>query len=380
MEGNTTPIIWMHCASLGEFEQGRPLFERLLKQYPAYKGLITFFSPSGYEVMKLYSTASYIYYLPFGTNSTSRRFIELVNPRLVVWVKYEFWLYYLKNLFLRNIPIILVSAHFRPDQPFFKWYGGIHREMLGYFTHLFVQNEASRQLLGRIGFEDKSTLNGDTRFDRVVEIAERNELLDVIDVFCQNSRVIVAGSTWLDDEEELEHYANIHPEISFIVAPHEIHSERLREIKALFKKSVLYSDYVQKAVDKKTSIRRECNTLIIDNIGMLSKLYRYATVCYVGGGFGEDGVHNVLEAAVYGKPVVFGPVFNKYTEAIELVEEGGGLSVDTAIELEKLFDRLLSDQEMYLETARAAKRYVYSKKGATDRILTYIQANRLLTN
>jgi len=381
LAGNNAPIVWMHCASLGEFEQGRPLFERILQHYPLYKGIITFFSPSGFESTQNYAVSSHTFYLPFGSEKICREFVDILNPSLVLWVKYEYWLYYLKHLYKKKIPTLLVSAHFRPDQPFFKWYGKVHRQMLHYFTYLFVQTESSRHLLETIGYGQKTILNGDTRFDRVLDIAKQFEPLPAIAAFCQDTRVIVAGSTWLEDEEEMEHYANTHPGISFVIAPHEIHPDRLREMKVLFKNAILYSDYV-KVQDpvQKTAVRKKYNTLIVDNIGMLSKLYHYATIAYVGGGFGEEGVHNILEAAVYGKPVIFGPVFNKYTEAIELLEEGGAITIETALELEKTFDLLITDEKMYLERAKAAQNYVYSKDGATRRILSYIQANRLLTS
>lgn len=377
----TQPVIWMHCASLGEFEQGRPVFEKILEKYPAYKGVITFFSPSGFEATSNYKGASKIFYLPLGTRNAAKDFINLLNPALVIWVKYEYWYHYLKILRERNIPTLLISASFRASQPFFKWHGSLHREMLRSFTHLFVQTEGSAHLLSSLGLSSKTNVNGDTRFDRVLEVAANIQPVPSIDSFCNNSKVIVAGSTWLDDEEELDHYANTHPEISFIIAPHEIHPSRIREIKQLFKKAITYSDYLkQKDSGNFTGLREQYNTLIIDNIGMLSRLYRYATITYVGGGFGDDGVHNVLEAAVYGKPVVFGPVFNRYMEAIELLEDGGAFTIETALGLEKAFDDLLHDEVFYQAAAIAAKNYVYSKKGATERILRFIQEKRLLTS
>jgi 3-deoxy-D-manno-octulosonic-acid transferase len=377
----TQPVVWMHCASLGEFEQGRPVFEAVLSQYPAYKGVITFFSPSGYEATRHYNGAAHIFYLPLGTRQAAKRFIDALNPALVLWVKYEYWYHFLRVLRERNIPTLLLSASFRNSQPFFKWYGSLHREMLRSFTHLFVQTESSAQLMKSVGLEAKTTVSGDTRFDRVVTIASDFQPVPFIEDFCGNSKVIVAGSTWLDDEEELDHYANTHPEITFILAPHEIDPSRIREICHLFKKAITYTKYQEKIKqDNSLSLREKYNTLIIDNIGMLSRLYRYATITYVGGGFGEDGVHNVLEAAVYGKPVVFGPVFNRYMEAIELLEDGGAFTIETALELEKVFDNLLEDQTLYRSTADAAKNYVYSKKGATGVILGFIQEKRLLTS
>ena len=373
----------MHCASLGEFEQGRPVFEKILDEYPNCKGVITFFSPSGFEATRQYQRAVQILYLPLETRHAASRFIDSLNPSLVIWVKYEYWYHYLKILQERKIPALLISATFRNTQPFFKWYGSLHRKMLRSFSHLFVQTDASAELLATIGLSAITTVNGDTRFDRVTEVAAGFQEIPAISGFTGKGKVIVAGSTWLEDEEELDHFANTHPEISFIIAPHEIHPSRIRELKQLFKKSITYSDYlqlVQNDPERLASLREKYNTLIIDNIGMLSRLYRYATIAYVGGGFGEEGVHNVLEAAVYGRPVVFGPVFNRYMEAIELLEEGGAYTIETALELEKVFNDLLHDETLYMATAKAAKIYVYSKRGATEVILRFIQEKRLLTS
>ncbi|QEC40327.1 3-deoxy-D-manno-octulosonic acid transferase [Pseudobacter ginsenosidimutans] len=366
--------IWMHCASLGEFEQGRPVLEALRAQYPQHKILLTFFSPSGYEVRKDYKGADLITYLPMDSKANAMKFINLVNPKLVCWVKYEYWYYYLTILKKKQVPVLLVSGIFRPDQPFFKWYGRLHQYMLESFTQLFVQNEASRQLLNSIGFK-KVTVNGDTRFDRVVEIANGFQPLPAIEAFCGKYPVIVAGSTWDADEEELDHYANTHPELRFIIAPHEIDAPHLHDIEQLFKHTIRYSEW-SKTLQADPSV----NTLIIDNIGMLSKLYHYATITYIGGGFGKDGVHNVLEAAVYGKPVVFGPVYDKFIEAAELVQAGGGISIETALELEEEFNELLQNTTAYEKAATAAARYVASKTGATNAVTTYIQENRLLTS
>jgi 3-deoxy-D-manno-octulosonic-acid transferase len=412
-----SPVIWMHCASLGEFEQGRPVLEGLRQVLPECRIVLSFFSPSGYTTRKGYTGADHIVYLPLDGPGNARAFIDLVKPDIVLWVKYDYWYYFLAELKKRKIPVLLISGVFRPDQPFFRWYGRLHRYMLECFTHLFVQTEASRVLLERLRLTDRVTVSGDTRFDRVITIAEAGEPLPLIAAFCSGKPVIVAGSTWEEDEEELDHYANTHPELRFILAPHEIGEDRMREIERLFRHAVRYSVWekggappVRRKPDERPgqrggsrtgaqdsgapTVRRESparagtglsawpepNVLIIDNIGMLSRLYYYATIAYVGGGFGDDGVHNVLEAAVYGKPVVFGPVIEKYIEAVELVEGGGGLIIDSALEAEKVFNRLLLNPEECQEAGAAAKGYVYSKRGATERIITYIQENRLLTN
>jgi len=380
-------LVWMHCSSLGEFEQGRPVMEAIRQQYPAAKILLTFFSPSGYEVRKNSSGADYVMYLPMDSKANVRKFIDLVQPDLVVWIKYEYWYYYLTELKKRHIPLVLVSGIFRKDQPFFKWYGRLHWYMLESFNHLFVQTKASKQLLGTIGFSNNVSISGDTRFDRVVQIAEQFKPIDGITEFCGDSAVIVAGSTWIEDEEELDHYANTHPEIKFIIAPHEINEEHLKEIEKLFKHSIRFSKLPVSSspvpVPRNRPLeteKRQPNTLIIDNIGMLSKLYKYATITFVGGGFGDDGVHNVLEAAVYGKPVVFGPVYDKYIEAVELEQQGGAFVINTALELEETFNELLTDTSEYQASCKAARDYVYNNKGATDKVMQFIQENRLLTN
>jgi len=390
-----SPVIWMHCASLGEFEQGRPVIEGLRRMLPGCRIVLTFFSPSGYTAKKDYAGADHIFYLPLDSPRNARVFIDLVQPDLVLWVKYDYWYYFLVELRKRKIPLLLVSGVFRPDQPFFRWYGRLHRYMLECFTHLFVQTEASRALLERLRLTKQVTVSGDTRFDRVIAIAEAGEPLASIAAFCGDRPVIVAGSTWEEDEEELDHYANTHPEMRFIIAPHEIGEDRMREIERLFRHAVRFSVWKSdagpgqrgaagpmggRAAGGAGSSWPEPNVLVIDNIGMLSRLYRYATIAYVGGGFGDDGVHNVLEAAVYGKPVVFGPVIEKYVEAVELVEGGGGLIIDSALEAEKVFNRLLQHPEECREAGAAAKHYVYSKRGATEKIIGYIQLNRLLTN
>jgi len=400
------PVIWMHCASLGEFEQGRPVLERLRAASPESKVIISFFSPSGYTARKDYKGADHVFYLPLDSRQHARRFIDLVKPTLVIWIKYDYWYYFLVELKKRKIPTLLVSGVFRTDQPFFKWWGRLHRYMLECFTHLFVQTEVSRKLLATIGFTGNVSISGDTRFDRVIEIAENRESLPDVQAFCGDATVVVAGSTWEEDEEELDHYANTHPDIRFIIAPHEIEEGRLKEVELLFRHRIRYSEWVALAASgerRATSQgpgeavsgerralsqgvkglpagRPAPNVLIIDNIGMLSRLYQYATIAYVGGGFGDDGVHNVLEAAVYGRPVVFGPVIEKYIEAVELTECGGGIVIDSALEAESVFRRLLNNEEEYGQACEASRNYVYGKKGATDQIVNYIQEKRLLTS
>ncbi len=372
------PVVWMHCASLGEFEQGRPLLEAVRKTYPAYRILVSFFSPSGYEIRKNYKGADIVCYLPMDSKTNARNFLDKVQPVLVLWVKYEYWYYYLEAIQERKIPLLLVSGIFRANQPFFKWYGGLYRKILTFFTHLFVQTQESASRLARAGTGKAFTVSGDTRFDRVTDIAAMFEPIVPVEAFCQGHRVIVAGSTWPEDEEEMDHYANSHPELRFIIAPHEISEEHLKDTEKLFRHSIRYSRLV--AGVPSVTVANLPNVLIIDNIGMLSRLYHYADITYVGGGFGDNGLHNILEAAVYGKPVLFGPNYDGFYEAEELTEKQGGFSIENALELEKLLDKLLSDAELLKRTGKAAQDYVYANRGATEVIFRYIQENRLLTN
>ena len=369
-------FIWMHCASLGEFEQGRPLLEELKIKNSELRIVLTFFSPSGYEVMKDYKGADHIFYLPMDSPTNAKKFLDAINPSLVLWVKYEYWFYYLQELKQRNIPVILVSGIFRGNQPFFKWYGAIWKKMLESFTHFFVQNEESKQLLSILNFTENVSINGDTRFDRVLEIVNTFEPIPFIAEFCGSSTVIVAGSTWEEDEIELLHFVKQHPQIKFIIAPHEIDEENLKDVKQEFKNSIFYSELEQIQNSKpKTE-----NVLIIDNIGMLSRLYKYATIAYVGGGFDDDGVHNVLEAAVYGKPVVFGPVYEKFDEATGLISEEGGISINGPLSLEAVLNKLLNDETERKRRGEAAKNYVQANAGASKKIIQFIQEKRLLTN
>lgn len=377
---NSQPV-WMHCASLGEFEQGRPLLEELKKENPNVRIVLTFFSPSGYEVMKDYRGVDFVFYLPMDSEANAGKFLDAVNPALVLWVKYEYWFYYLAALKKRNIPTLLVSGIFRKNQPFFKWYGDIWRKMLQSFTHFFVQNEESKQLLATLEFNQQVSLNGDTRFDRVVEIAENFTPVAGIEKFCGDSQVIVAGSTWEEDEIELLHFVNVHKNVKFIIAPHEIDKTNLKDVKDEFPYSIFYSELNNEQQTTVNDQHATPNVLIVDNIGMLSRLYKYATVTYIGGGYGADGVHNVLEAAVYGKPVVFGPVYEKFDEATGMVHSGGAISIDGGpVKLEMVMNRLLNDEQERNRRGEAARQFVYNNAGASKKIMQFIQEKRLLTN
>lgn len=365
--------IWMHCASLGEFEQGRPLLEALKLKYPGSVIILSFFSPSGYEVMKDYKGADHVCYLPMDSPMNAARFIRIANPSLVLWVKYEYWFYYLSELKKRKIPVLLVSGIFRESQPFFKWYGGIWKKMLACFTHLFVQNDRSITLLASVGITGNVSLSGDTRFDRVMAIKEKFEEVPHIAAFCGHAPVLVAGSTWDEDEVELLHYVKEHPDTKFIMAPHEVDEDRLQMIRTNFKGAVFYSSLLKG--EPATG-----HVLVIDNIGMLSRLYHYATIAYVGGGFGADGIHNVLEAAVYGRPVVFGPVYEKYDEAVGLEEAGGGIVATGPLRLEAILRDLFSNPDALQKAGHAAGEFVRRGAGASAAIMNYIQEKRLLTS
>lgn len=372
---NKSLVIWMHCSSLGEFEQGRPVLEQLKSSYPQHKILLTFFSPSGYEIHKNYASANWIFYLPMDNEKNATQFFNIVQPQLILFVKYDFWYYYLQQAQQRKIPLLLISGVFRPNQPFFKWYGSFHKSMLHCFTHFFVQNEESKNLLHSIGIEKNVSVGGDTRFDRVLEIAEQEINIELIEKFAGNQPLIVAGSTWPEDDYELSHYINSNETLKCIIAPHDINNERIKQCQQIFLNTILWSDYSK---NETTDNKAQC--LIIDNVGMLSKLYKYATIAYVGGGFGNDGVHNVLEAAVFYKPVILGPEYEKYIEAIELLEAEGAWSIDSTIDLESKMNELLTNTELYKKACNSAGNYVQSKSGATKKVIEYIYENRLLTN
>lgn len=365
----------MHCASLGEYEQGRPVLEEIKRSYPDYFLLVTFFSPSGYEITKSDNVGDAVFYLPIDSAGNARKFIQLIKPQLVIWVKYEYWFYYLRELHRLKVPVLLISGIFRNDQPFFKWYGTLWRTMLKFFAHFFIQNNASGELLQSAGVTNFS-LSGDTRFDRVIDIEKNFRDVPGIENFCAGKQVIVAGSTWEDDEALLIHYAIANPHIKIILAPHEVDEENVLDIKKEFPGSILYS----KLMNSDLTITKTGNCLIIDAVGLLSRIYKYADITYVGGGFGNDGVHNVLEPAVYSKPVIFGPEYEKYFEAEELIECGGGYDISNALELENLLNDMFSDAEKLKAYGRAAGKYVQERSGASQKIIEFIQEKRLLIN
>lgn len=388
-------IIWMHCASAGEFEQGKPVIEELKKNYPAYKILVSFFSPSGYAVAEKYTPVDVIAYLPADTSKNAKRFVETVNPQLVIFVKYEYWHHHLKAVAFRHISLIMISAIFRKDQLFFKAYGKFYLQLLFLFRHIFVQDKNSFKLLKEKNITHCSVA-GDTRFDRVRQTADHFSELDLIKYFVGDNKAIVAGSTWYEDEKILAEYVR-NQEIKMVIAPHEIKPNHINHLQQIFSNAILYSQIknVFNSSESKSMIWDSINqqqqknvqqtfakakTLIIDNVGMLSKLYYYATITYVGGGFNKSGIHNTLEAAVYGKPVFFGPNYQKFKEAKDLINSGGAFSVSNSEELKTKADYLLNHPQKLSEASEASQKYVKENTGAAKKILQFIQENRLLTN
>jgi 3-deoxy-D-manno-octulosonic-acid transferase len=369
---NTCKVVWFHCASLGEFEQARPVIEALGRGKKETKILLTFFSPSGYEIQKKYAGANWVFYLPIDTKANAIQFYKIINPSLIVFVKYEFWYHYITQAKQLNIPLLLISGVFRSSQPFFKWYGNLHKKMLQCFAHLFLQNQESVNLLCFINIKNNVTLCGDTRFDRVVEIASKKVNFIDIENFIGNAKTIVAGSTWAEDDRELHHFANNNTHIKFIVAPHEISENRLQQCLKMYNNAVLYSNI--------KNAKNNCNVVIIDNVGMLSKLYSYATITFVGGGFGANGVHNVLEAAVYAKPIIFGYIYHKYIEAEELKNTQAACVVKNTLDLENVINTLLNDENKYNLFCNNAKKYVLNNTGATSKIIEYITVHFALGN
>jgi 3-deoxy-D-manno-octulosonic-acid transferase len=362
------PVIWMHCASLGEFEQGRAVLEELRKNYPDHRIVLTFFSPSGYNVLKETKLADAVFYLPLDTPENSRRFVSLLNPRLVIFVKYEFWHFYSRELQKRKIPFYCISAIFRPSQIFFRFYGKFFRRMLMRYDHLFVQDQDSLSLLYKYDIA-RVTVAGDTRFDRVWENKNTVADLPLLDAFCNTSgNVMVAGSTWPADESLLLETMHAIPGLRMVIAPHELTEAHLTDISRRFgTMAAFYSKSDAESLKDK-------RVLVIDNIGMLSRLYRFGQYTYVGGGFGA-GIHNTLEAAVYGKPVFFGPRYDKFLEAKALVKNQIGFPVNQSSELIAMINKLNADEARLLKISDTANRYMLKQKGATYIIMSYLQLN-----
>lgn len=360
---------WFHFSSLGEFEQGRTLLERHKEEWPDKRIIITFFSPSGYEVRKNYPLAEHVFYLPIDSPQHARRFIDLIKPEQVFFIKYDYWYYYFRELKRRNIPIYLVSAIFRPNQIFFKSYAGIFKEVLGYVRYFFVQNELSIDLLKSIGIENAS-ITGDTRFDRVMQLVKEAKDLPLIVDFIDDRDVLIAGSTWPPDLELLQAFHEAHKRWKVIIAPHDVTPQSIKEALGKFPHALLYSQLRPGEAIPITEGKKS-HILIIDNVGMLSSLYRYSDVSYIGGGFGK-GIHNVLEAAAYGKAVLFGPRYEKFQEANDLVKAVAAFPVQDAKDFIWTMERLMDD-DLRINVEGTAKEYVEIHAGATEKIIAFLK-------
>ncbi|MES2812819.1 MAG: glycosyltransferase N-terminal domain-containing protein [Bacteroidota bacterium] len=364
---NTTDkTIWFHAASLGEYEQGLPVMEKIKEKFPTHKIVLTFFSPSGYEVRKNNSAADVTVYLPLDTRYNAQKFITLVHPEKVFFIKYEYWPNYLNELKKKNIDTYLISGVFRKKQSFFKWYGGFYRNALKSFNYFFVQNDSSKKLLQSIGFHN-AKVSGDTRFDRVVSILERDNSLNFIEEFKNNTTTIVIGSSWPKDEELLVNYINQTSQaVKFIIAPHNIKQDQITNLRnQITKPYVLFSEKENKNLS-------EFDVFIIDTIGILTKIYSYADIAYVGGGFGNPGVHNILEPATFGVPIVIGANYSHFAEATALVHQEGCLSICNQSKLNQAFDLLLQNPDERFEKGHICSTFVQMNKGATEKILTHI--------
>lgn len=365
-----TGCVWMHCASVGEFEQGRPVLEAIKAERPELPVLITFFSPSGYEARKNFPLATHVEYLPPDSRANAERLLRTVKPKVTIFVKYEFWYQHLMALKRAAVPSFLVSAIFRPSQPFFRWYGGGHRAMLRTFTRVLVQDEASRILLSSIGVED-ITVSGDTRFDRVAAIVKADERITTAQTFrdARSSTLLICGSTWPADETLIAEALNAKSDAPrAMVVPHELHPGHVSSISRTFPKPVATWSELENPAGSSTS----ASTCIVDRMGLLSKLYKYADITYVGGGFGS-GIHNTLEAAAWGKPVIFGPNHQRFAEAQGLIDAGAGFAVRNADELRSVLDRLIKEPTALDRASRAAARYVAERCGATARVMDVVR-------
>ncbi|MBZ4036903.1 3-deoxy-D-manno-octulosonic acid transferase [Flavobacterium sp. 17A] len=358
--------IWFHSASLGEYEQGLPVIEKIKEKYPTHKIIVSFFSPSGYEVRKNNTVADVTIYLPLDTKSNAKRFLKLVHPEFAFFIKYEFWLNYLKELEKSKTPTYLISGIFRDSQMFFKWYGGFYRNALKAFTYFFVQNESSKQKIESIGYKNV-VVSGDTRFDRVAAILERDNSLDYVENFKNNQPTIIIGSSWPKDEALIATYINQAPDnVKFIIAPHNIKTDQISNLKSQITKStILFSEKENKDLST-------YNIFIIDTVGILTKIYSYGTIAYVGGGFGNPGIHNILEPATFGIPIVIGPNYSNFAEAVALVELKGCTVISNNAELKSIFDRLLTDNLFFREKSEICKMFIQNNKGATETILNNI--------
>ncbi len=364
------PLVWFHAASLGEFEQGRSLIEKIKKQYPGHVVLLTFFSPSGYEVRKDYKNSDMIFYLPLDGKKAATEFLDIFKPKLAIFIKYDSWYYYLSELNKRNVPTILISAHFTPNLVYFGIFGSFFRQMLEKYSHIFVQNNDSIELLKKFGMKVPISISGDTRYDRVFDVIHAPFRNEAIEKFCQSGTILVAGSTWTEDEILLEHLHKQLPELKIVIAPHDINLQAIEKIKKRFRNSSLLSEFDQSKTDSKV--------LIVDSIGMLAGIYRYSNICYVGGGFNPSGIHNILEPAAYGRVVFFGKEYWYSVEAKQLISLGVAFSVKTKEELADLFIPLIHDKPALDQKNEVAANFVKYNLGATEKIMDYIKVNKLI--
>lgn len=357
--------IWFHAASLGEYEQGLPVIEKIKNQFPSHKIVLTFFSPSGYEIRKNNTVADVTVYLPLDTKKNAQQFTKLVHPDLVFFIKYEYWPNYLKELKKREIKTYLISGILRENQLFFKWYGGFYREALNTFTYFFVQNESSKNLLYTLG-KTNVVVSGDTRFDRVAAILEKDNTLDYVAQFKNNTIMVVAGSTWPKDEDLLVNFINSNTlNIKFIIAPHNIKEEQIQKLKnSISRKTVLFSE-------KENKNLVDFDVFIIDTIGILTKIYSYADIAYVGGGFGNPGVHNVLEPATFGVPILIGPNYSHFAEAVALVNMEACIAINQQQELNEAFENLIRNEDIRHEKGHMCRTFVQMNKGATNVVLQH---------
>jgi 3-deoxy-D-manno-octulosonic-acid transferase len=369
LANDAKPKIWVHCASLGEFEQGRPIIESLKANFPHYSIVLTFFSPSGFEVKKDYDGADHIFYLPIDSRQNAKRFIELINPVVAIFVKYEFWYHYLNALHNKRIPTMLCSAIFQPRHPFFKWYGGLYRKMLTWYDQLFVQDAASEKLLQQINITNVQIV-GDTRFDRAAKVLELNKSFENIALFKSNHKLIVAGSTWIDDEILLQKTLESLPETyKLLLAPHEIGVANIERIQALFPNINCLWNATEDAF-------KESRVCIVNTMGQLSYLYKYADIVWMGGGFTKSGIHNIIEPAVFGVPIFFGPNYKRYREATDMIAAHAAISLSSANEFTHT---LLQNENALLQQGNNAKKYVLEQLGATQKIVDYLAVKCLST-
>jgi 3-deoxy-D-manno-octulosonic-acid transferase len=362
---NVKKSIWFHFSSLGEFEQGRPVLEACRTRFPNSTIVITFFSPSGYEIRKNTPLADHVYYLPLDTRANAKRFIDAIDPVMAIFTKYEYWYHYFNELQGRQVPLYIISGIFRPKQVFFRWYGPLHRRMLTFVTHFFVQDNESERLLKNLGINNV-TVNGDTRFDRVWQNAASVKKLEFVEQFKAAQPVFIGGSTWPEDEELIAQLVPLYPDWKFILAPHEIEEGKITRLLKLLPPDTAIRHSEINGKDLSTF-----KVLIIDNIGMLSSLYQYGNIAFIGGGFGA-GIHNTLEAAAFGLPVIFGPEYERFKEARDLVELHLGFTIENETQLKEIVDKLIQDKELLAEKSALIKAYVKEHTGATESIMKAI--------